>query len=536
MPAKGIQFNHEARMALQRGVDKLTDCVKVTLGPRGRMVVLQKSFGAPLIVDDGVTIAKEIELEDRFENLGAQLVREIASKTNDQAGDGTTTATVLAQTIVHEGLRLLDAGSNPIALHHGIDKAVTYVCAELLRQAKKLKGKDDIIQVATLAAKDKEIGETVAEVLNEVGRDGVVTVEDGNALETTYELVKGMRFDKGYISPYFITDSAQMTCVLEDPLILLFEKKVSAAKDLLPILEQVVKAGRPFLIVAEDVEAEALAMLVLNRIRGGLKAAAVKAPGFGDRRRAMLEDIAILTGGALISSDLGVDLEGVELKQLGTAKRVEITKDFTTIVEGKGKKADIEARIKQIERQIETTSSKYDREKLQERLGKLAKGVAVIQAGAATETAMKERKLRIEDAIGATRAAMDEGVVPGGGSALVQLAAGISGLKLPADEALGAGIVQRALSGPLHQIAENSGVSGDVVVEKVAAAGKGMGYDAAEAKYVDMVKAGIIDPVKVVRLGLQNAASIASLMLTTEAIVAELPEADEDAPHTPPPY
>ncbi len=536
MPAKEIYYDHEARQALQRGVDKLTDCIKVTLGPRGKFVMLQKHIGSPLVVDDGVTIAKEIELEDRFENLGAALVKEVASKTNDQAGDGTTTATILAQSMLREGLKLVDAGCNPIDIRTGIEKAVDTVVAEMQKRAKPLKGREDILRVATIASNDKKIGETITEVLEAVGRDGIVTVEDGQGTETTFEIVKGMRFDKGYISPYFITDPTHMTGSFEDALILFFEKKISIATDLLPLLEKVVKLGKPFVIVAEDVDGEALAMLVLNRIRAGFPCAAVKAPGFGERRKAMMEDMAYLTGGKFISAELGQKLENVELSDLGKAKRVEVTKDDTTIIEGKGTKADINSRISQIQRQIEQTDSNYDKEKLQERLGKLKGGIAVIQVGAATETAMKERKLRIDDAIGATRAAIDEGLIPGGGVALAQTAKSVEALKLSGDVRMGADIVKRALSGPLYQIAVNAGVSGDVVVEKVMAGSGNMGFDAETCQYVDLVKAGIIDPVKVARLALQNAASIATMMLTTEALVAEPQEDEDDMPHTPPPY
>jgi chaperonin GroEL len=536
MPAKQIEFDHEARLALLRGVDQLSNAVRVTLGPRGRLVVLQKSFGAPSLVDDGVAIAKEIQLEDPFENIGAQLVREVANRTNDQAGDGTTTATLLAQAILREGLKLIDAGASAPELKRGLDAAVDKAAAELRKRSRSLKGREDVLRVATIAANDPAVGEIVADVLEAVGQEGVTSVEEGKGRETTFEIVEGMRFDKGYISPYFITDRAHLKCVLESPLILLYEKKVSSARDLVPIMEQVVKAGRHFLVIAEDVEGEALALLVLNRLRGGVTCAAVKAPGFGERRKAMLEDMAVLTGGQLISEELGIQIENVELKSLGSARRVEITKDDTTIVEGKGKKADVNARLHQLERLIETTTSKYDREKLEERLAKLKGGVAVIEAGAPTETEMKERKLRIDDALGATRAAMEEGLVAGGGSALAQIAPAIDKLELTGDARLGAGVVRKALLAPLHQIAQNSGVSGDIVCEKVVGSPRGTGLDAETCEYVDMMAAGIVDPLKVVRLALQNAASIAGMMLTTEALVAEPPEKEEETPSTRPPY
>ena len=528
MAAKNLLFGDEARRALEAGVDKLANAVKVTLGPRGRNVVLEKKFGSPTVINDGVTIAKEIEVEDRFENMGAQLIREVSSKTNDIAGDGTTTATVLAQAIFKEGIRNVAAGSNATHIKAGIEKATQAAVAELRKLSREIKDDKEVEEVATVSANDPEIGKLVAQVIKTVGKDGVVTVEESKSTDTTYEMVDGLQFDKGYLSPYFVTDPQRMEAVFEDPMILLHEKKIANVQDLVPLLEKVLRIGRPLVIVAEDVENEALATLVLNRIRGNLPIAAVKAPGFGDRRKAMLEDMAILTGGTFISEELGLKLENVQPEMLGQAAKVVITKENTTIVGGKGDKAKIEARLKQIQHQIETTDSNYDREKLQERYAKLKGGVAVIKVGAPTETALKEKKARIEDAIAATRAALEEGIVPGGGVALLHAARAIEGLSLEGDQKIGAGIVAKALEAPLATIAENAGKNGGVVVEKVREHANGFGFNAATLQYEDLVQAGVIDPTKVVRTALENAASISGLLLITEAAVAEAPEKKED--------
>jgi len=523
---KQILFSDEGRAALLRGINIMASAVKATMGPKGRNVVIDKKYGSPTITKDGVTVAKEIELKDPYENMGAQMIKEVASKTSDMAGDGTTTATVLAQAIVREGLKNVTAGANPMGLKRGIDKAVDVVVEDLKRMSKSTKDKKEIAQVATIASNnDKTIGTLVAEAMEKVGKDGVITVEESKSAETALDVVEGMQFDRGYLSPYFVTDPERMECVLEDAVILIYEKKLSVMKDMLPLLEQVARAGKPFLIVAEDVEGEALATLVVNKLRGTLTCAAVKAPGFGDRRKAMLEDIAILTGGKAITEDLGIKLENIKLEDLGKAKKVVVDKDNTTLVEGGGKTAAIEGRIKQIRAQIEETTSDYDREKLQERLAKLAGGVAVIKVGAATETAMKEKKARVEDALNATRAAVEEGIVAGGGVALLRASSAIESLKLEGDEKVGAMIVRRALEEPIRRIVENAGLESSVVVEKVKAE-KGMtrGFDAESLEFVDMIQAGIIDPTKVERVALQNAASVASLLLTTEALVTDLPE------------
>src|SRR5918911_575236 len=537
--AKHIVHGEESRQAILRGVNLLADAVKVTLGPKGRNVVIEKKFGSPTITKDGVTVAKEIELEDKLENMGAQMVREVASKTSDVAGDGTTTATVLAQAIFREGVKTVAAGANPMALKRGIDKAVEKAIEEIQRLAKPVKG-DAIAQVGTISANgDSTIGELIAEAMDKVGKDGVITVEESKTMETALDVVEGMQFDRGYLSPYFVTDPERMEAVLDNPLILIHEKKISSMKDLLPLLEQVAKMGKPMLIIAEDVEGEALATLVVNKLRGSLNIAAVKAPGFGDRRKAMLEDIAILTGGKVISEDLGIKLENVKLEDLGRAKKVTIDKDNTTIVEGNGKQSDIEGRVKTLRAQIGETTSDYDREKLQERLAKLVGGVAVIKVGAATETEMKEKKARVEDAMHATRAAVEEGIVPGGGVALVRAAKALEKFDVTkdgdADEQIGVSIVKRALEEPLRQIVQNAGKEGAVIVQKVRESKKeSYGYNAAteEDELVDMVDAGVIDPAKVTRTALQNAASIAGLMLTTEAMVSEIPE-DDKAPAMP---
>lgn len=529
-----IVFSDEARRAIQRGVDQLANAVKVTLGPKGRNVVLDKKFGSPIITKDGVTVAKEIDLEEPYENMGAQMVKEVASKTSDAAGDGTTTATILAQAIYREGLKNVTAGANPMALKRGIDKAVEAVKEELAKLAKTIKDKKEIAQVATIAANsDQTIGDQLAEAMDKVGKDGVITVEESKTVATNLEIVEGMQFDQGYLSPYFVTDTERMEAVLEDPFILIHEKKISAMKDLLPLLESVAKAGRPLLIIAEEVEGEALATLVVNKIRGTLSACAVKAPGYGDRRKAMLEDIAILTGGRAITEDLGIKLENVTLKDLGRAKRVTIDKENTTIIEGAGKTADINGRVSQIKKQIEDTDSDYDREKLQERLAKLAGGVAVLNIGAATETEMKEKKARVEDALHATRAAVEEGIVPGGGVALLRARSAINNLKLAADEQVGAQIVYRSLEEPLRQLAANAGEEGSVVVQKVLSEKGNFGYDAQTGQYGDLIAKGIIDPKKVTRTALENAASISGLLLTTEALVTEAPEEEKAAPSVP---
>lgn len=533
--AKHVAFGEESRQAILRGVNQLADAVKITLGPKGRNVVIDKKFGSPTITKDGVTVAKEIELKDPLENMGAQMVREVASKTSDVAGDGTTTATVLAQAIFREGVKTVAAGANPMALKRGIEKAVEKAVESIKNMSKPVKG-DMIAQVGTVSANgDLTIGNIIAEAMKKVGKDGVITVEESKSLETSLEVVEGMQFDRGYLSPYFVTDPERMEVVLENALILLHEKKVSSMKDLLPLLEQVAKMGKPLLIIAEDVEGEALATLVVNKLRGTLQVAAVKAPGFGDRRKAMLEDIGILTGGRLISEDLGIKLENVKLEDLGRAKKITVDKDNTTIVEGSGKQTEIQGRVATIRRQTEETTSDYDREKLQERLAKLVGGVAVIKVGAATETELKEKKARVEDAMHATRAAVEEGIVPGGGVTLVRAARALDGLKLEdEDEQIGVNIVKRALEEPLRQIAQNAGREGAVIVERVKnEKGENFGFNAESEEYEDLVKAGVIDPAKVARTALQNAASIASLMLTTEALVSELPE-DRKAPAGPP--
>jgi len=533
MAAKMLLFDEEARRALERGVNKLADAVKVTLGPRGRTVVLEKKFGSPTVINDGVTIAKEIEVEDPFENMGAQLVREVASKTNDVAGDGTTTATVLAQAIVREGLRNVAAGANPMLLKKGIDRAVEAAVEEIRKMATPVETRDEIANVATISANDPKIGELIADAMEKVGKDGVITVEESKGTETTLELVEGMQFDKGYISPYFVTDPERMEAVLEEPFILLYEKKISAVQDLIPILEQTARMGRPLLIIAEDVEGEALATLVVNKLRGVLNVAAVKAPGFGERRKAIMEDIAILTGGKFITEDLGIKLENVDISMLGRAKKVIVAKEETTIVEGAGSPQAVQGRIAQIKRQIEETDSDYDREKLQERLAKLAGGVAVIKVGAATETELKEKKHRIEDALSATRAAVEEGIVPGGGVTLLNAIPAVEALQAEGDELAGIHIVKRALEEPTRLIASNAGAEGSVIVEKVKTLPKGHGYDAAKGDFVDMIKAGIVDPAKVTRSALQNAASIAGMLLTTEALVAEKKEEEKSASGAP---
>jgi len=529
MAAKGLLFNEDARRAVLRGVEQLASAVKVTLGPKGRNVVLDKKFGSPVITKDGVTVAKEIELEDPYENMGARMVQEVASKTSDVAGDGTTTATILAECIFKEGLKNVAAGANPMALKRGIDKAVEAVVKELGKISKEVKDRTQIEQVATISANgDETIGRTIADAMEKVGKDGVITVEEAKGMETTLDVVEGMQFDRGYLSPYFITDPEKGECVLEDPYILIHEKKISAVRDLLPILEQIAKAGKPLLVIAEDVEGEALATLVVNKLRGTLQCAAVKAPGFGERRKAMLEDIAILTGGRFISEDLGIKLENVTLNDLGRAKRVVIDKENTTIVEGAGSHDAVQGRIAQIKRQIEETTSDYDREKLQERLAKLAGGVAVVKVGAATETEMKEKKARFEDALHATRAAVEEGIVPGGGVAYIRCLGALDKVKAEGDEAVGVGIVRRALEEPLRQIAENAGYEGSVIVERVKGEKFEVGFDARVGEFVDMFRTGIIDPTKVERIALQNAASVAGLLLTTEALVAELPEKEKE--------
>jgi chaperonin GroEL len=530
MAAKDVKFAGDARARMLRGVDILADAVKVTLGPKGRNVVLDKAFGAPRITKDGVTVAKEIELADKFENMGAQMVREVASKTNDAAGDGTTTATVLAQAIVREGAKSVAAGMNPMDLKRGVDMAVEKVVEDLKKRSKKISTSDEVAQVGTNAANgEKDIGDMIAKAMQKVGNEGVITVEEAKSLETELDVVEGMQFDRGYLSPYFITNADKMTCELENPYILIHEKKLSGLQPLLPVLETVVQSGRPLLIVAEDVEGEALATLVVNKLRGGLKVAAVKAPGFGDRRKAMLEDIAILTAGQVISADLGIKLENVGIDMLGRAKKISIDKDNTTIVEGMGKKKDIEARCGQIKAQIEETTSDYDREKLQERLAKLAGGVAVIRVGGATEVEVKERKDRVDDAMHATKAAVEEGIVPGGGAALLYATRALDGLKgVNHDQQVGIDIVRKALQSPARQIALNAGADGSLIVGKLLE-GKNekQGYDAQTGEFVDMIKVGIIDPTKVVRLALQDASSVAGLLITTEAMVAERPKKDE---------
>jgi chaperonin GroEL len=532
---KQLKFEEEARSSLLRGINIMAAAVKATLGPKGRNVVIDKKFGSPTITKDGVTVAKEIELKDPNENMGAQMLKEVASKTSDVAGDGTTTAIVLAQAIYREGLRNVTAGANPMGLKRGIEAAVDAVTQELKKVSKSTKDKKEIAQVATVASNnDKTIGNLIAEAMEKVGKDGVITVEESKSADTVLDVVEGMQFDRGYLSPYFVTDAERMECVLEDALVLINEKKISVMKDMLPLLEQVARAGKPLLIIAEDVEGEALATLVVNKLRGTLHTCAVKAPGFGDRRKEMLEDIAILTGGKAITEDLGIKLENIKLEDLGKAKKVVVDKDKTTIVEGAGKASTIEGRIKQIRAQIEETTSDYDREKLQERLAKLAGGVAVIKVGAATETAIKEKKARVEDALNATRAAVEEGIVPGGGVALLRASKAIDKLKIEGDEKVGAQIVKRALEEPIRQIVENAGLEGSVVVEKVKAETvPTRGFDAETMEFVDMLQAGIIDPTKVERVALENAASIASLLLTTEALITDLPEEKKDAPPMP---
>jgi len=531
---KQVMFSDEGRAALLRGVNIMASAVKATMGPKGRNVVIDKKFGSPTITKDGVTVAKEIELKDNYEDMGAQMVKEVASKTSDIAGDGTTTATVLAHAIVREGLKNVTAGANPMGLKRGIDKAVEAVVEDLKKMSKSTKDKKEIAQVATIASNnDKTIGSLIAEAMEKVGKDGVITVEESKSADTVLDVVEGMQFDRGYLSPYFVTDAERMEVVLEDALVLIHEKKISVMKDMLPLLEQVARSGKPFLIIAEDIEGEALATLVVNKLRGTLHTAAVKAPGFGDRRKAMLEDIAILTGGKAITEDLGIKLENIKLEDLGKAKKIVVDKDNTTLVEGAGKTAAIEGRIKQIRAQIEETTSDYDREKLQERLAKLSGGLAFIKVGASTETAMKEKKARVEDALNATRAAVEEGIVPGGGVALLRAAASIDGLKLEGDEKVGAMIVRRALEEPIRQIVENAGLEGSVIVEKVKAEKVvTRGFDAESLEFVDMIQAGIIDPTKVERVALQNAASVSSLLLTTEALITDLPE---DKPAAAPP-
>ena len=525
MAAKQLIFDESARHKILRGVELLSRAVKVTLGPKGHNVVIDKKFGSPTVTKDGVTVAKEIELEDAYENMGAQMVKEVASKTSDVAGDGTTTATVLAEAIFNEGLRAVVAGVNPLQMKQGIEKAVEDVTAELKKMSIKIKSTQEMAQVGTVASNgDAEIGKMLAEAMEKVGKDGVITVDEGKSLATEVEWVEGMQFDRGYLSPYFVTDPTNMQCVLEDCYVLVFEKKISSVKDLVPCLEAVVNAGKPLLIVAEDVDGEALATLVINKLRGTFNVCAVKAPGFGDRRKAMLEDISVLTGGQAIFEDLGIKLESIGLGELGRAKKVIVDKDNTTIIEGAGKSGDIKGRIDGIRREIENTTSDYDREKLEERLAKLAGGVAKVKVGAATESEMKERKARVEDALHATRAAVEEGILPGGGVALVRMADKLSALKLTGDEAIGVDIVKRACSWPLRQIAINAGKDGAVILEKVREGKANFGYDARNDKFVDMVEEGIIDPKKVVRLALQNAASVAALLLTTDALVSDIPE------------
>ena len=534
MAAKDIIFDTKARDAILRGVNTLADAVKVTLGPKGRNVVIEKSFGSPTITKDGVTVAKEIELENRFENMGAQMVKEVASKTSDVAGDGTTTATVLAQAIFREGAKLVAAGHNPMEIKRGIDKAVTVIVGELKKLSKPTAGKKDIAQVGTISANgDTTIGTIIAEAMEKVGKEGVITVEEAKGLETTLDVVEGMQFDRGYLSPYFVTNPDRMEVELADPFILIYEKKVSSMKDLLPVLEQVARSGKPLLIVAEDIEGEALATLVVNKIRGVLNVCAVKAPGFGDRRKSMLEDIAILTGGKLIAEDLGLKLENVTLNDLGKAKRLKVDKDNSTIIDGAGAEKDIQARVKQIRAQIEETTSDYDKEKLQERLAKLVGGVAVINVGAATETEMKEKKARVEDALNATRAAVEEGIVPGGGVAYIRCLKALEGMTVTAEEKFGVDIIRRSLEEPLRQISANGGLEGSVIVNKVKEGSGAYGFNAGTGVFEDLIAAGVIDPAKVSRCALQNAASVSSLMLTTEAMVAERPRED-NGPSMPP--
>jgi chaperonin GroEL len=535
MSAKEVRFDQQARDAILRGVDILANTVKVTLGPKGRNVILDKSWGSPTVTKDGVTVAKEIELEDKFENMGAQMVKEVASKTSDVAGDGTTTATVLAQAIYRSGVKVVASGADPMEVKRGIEAAVKTVVDELKKVSKPTKEQKEIAQVGTISANnDETIGEIIAEAMNKVGKEGVITVEEAKVMETTLEVVEGMQFDRGYLSPYFVTNPEKMEADLEDCYILIHEKKIGSMKDLLPLLEQIAKIGKPLVIISEDVEGEALATLVVNKLRGTLKCAAIKAPGFGDRRKAMLEDIAILTNGRMISEDLGIKLENVGLEDLGRAKKVHIDKDNTTIVEGAGSRSAIEGRVKQIRTQVEETTSDYDREKLQERLAKLVGGVAVINVGAATETEMKEKKARVEDALNATRAAVEEGIVPGGGVAYLRTFPALEKLKLDGDQQIGVDIVKRALEEPARQIAQNAGKEGSVIVERLKAEKGAFGFDAAKEEFTDMNKAGIIDPTKVVRFALQNAASVASLLITTEAMVAEKPKKEQPMPPMPP--
>ncbi|MGG4091997.1 chaperonin GroEL [Paenibacillus lautus] len=527
--AKDIKFSEDARRAMLRGVDALANAVKVTLGPKGRNVVLEKKFGSPLITNDGVTIAKEIELEDAFENMGAQLVKEVATKTNDVAGDGTTTATVLAQAMIREGLKNVTAGANPMIIRKGIDKAVRAAVAELQNIAKEVKNHQEIAQVASVSAADEEVGQLIAEAMDKVGKDGVITVEESRGFLTELEVVEGMQFDRGYISPYMITDTDKMEAVLENPYILITDKKVTNTQEILPILEKIVQQGKPLVLIAEDIEGEAQAMLIVNKLRGTFNAVAVKAPGFGDRRKAMLQDIAALTGGQVITEELGLDLKTASMDQLGTARQVRVTKENTIIVDGAGNKEDIDARVKQIRNQLEETTSDFDKEKLQERLAKLAGGVAVVKVGAATETELKERKLRIEDALNATRAAVEEGMVSGGGTALVNVYNAVAAVQVEGDEKTGVNIVLRALEEPIRTIAANAGKEGSVIVERLKKEEIGIGYNAATDTWVNMFEAGIVDPAKVTRSALQNAASVAAMFLTTEAVIADKPEPEKPA-------
>lgn len=527
--AKQILFNEDARRALERGVNALANTVKVTLGPKGRNVVLEKKFGAPTITNDGVTIARDIELEDAFENMGAQLVKEVATKTNDIAGDGTTTATLLAQAMVREGMKNVAAGANPMIVKKGIQKAVNVLVSELKKISSKVEDKQAIAQVASISAADEEVGQLIADAMDKVGKDGVITIEESKTMETSMEVVEGMQFDRGYISPYMSTDADKMEAILSDPYILITDRKITMIQDLLPVLEKVVQQGKELLIIAEDVEGEALATLVVNKLRGTFKAVAVKAPGFGDRRKAMLEDIAILTGATVISEELGRKLDSVQMEDLGRAAQVRVTKEITTIVDGNGNKDDIQARVAQVRAQIEETTSDFDREKLQERLAKMAGGVAVIKVGAATEVEMKDRKLRIEDALNATRAAVEEGIVAGGGTSFIQIQGSLDSIEVTGDEKTGVELVKRAIEEPVRQIANNAGLEGSVVVENVKRAAKGIGFNALTEEYVDMLAAGIVDPTKVTRSALQNAASIAAMVLTTESIVADMPSKNEPA-------
>ncbi len=527
--AKQILFDEEARRALRKGVDALANAVKVTLGPKGRNVVLDKKFGAPMITNDGVTIARDIELEDPFENMGAQLVKEVATKTNDIAGDGTTTATLLAQAMIHEGMRNVAAGANPMIIKKGIEAAVQTLVAEIKNSSKKIEGKDAIAQVAAISSADEEVGKLIAEAMEKVGKDGVITVEESKSMDTNLSVVEGMQFDRGYISPYMVTDTDKMEAVLNDPYILITDRKISAIADILPILEKVVKQGKELMVIAEDLDGEALATIVVNKLRGTFRAVAVKAPGFGDRRKAMLEDIAVLTGGNVITEDLGRKLETVEIEDLGRARQIRASKEETTIVDGAGDKAAIATRVEQLKRQIKETTSDFDKEKLQERLAKLAGGVAVIEIGAATEVEMKDKKLRIEDALNATRAAVEEGIVAGGGTTFIDILPALDNIKAEGDVQTGINIVKRAIEEPVRQIANNAGLEGSVVVEKVKNAGKGIGFNALTDEYMDMIAAGIVDPAKVTRSALQNAASIAAMVLTTETLVADKPEKADPA-------